>query len=277
MGQPTFLCIGAQKAGTTWLDKALRCHPDIGLPLVKEIHYFDSLYIEDLRGMHFRGFKKQIEKIQPNKTVNTLQKERFKLLSILSFWDYTDETYLSLFQNLEHQEIGEITPAYSALPEEGVKHIRDLLGDIKVICIFRNPVARAWSQFRMDYSNFLIQNPSEQEILSKIKNGHWLKKYCDPRTNYVQTVDLYEKYFDNLLWLSYDDLCNYPENFIVQICNFLNIEFNFKVFHNVLAKRFNAGVSLNVPEEIKNFLGLRYKEQELFLQQKFPAMGKLEL
>ncbi len=277
MGQPTFLCIGAQKAGTTWLDRALRCHPDIALPLVKEIHYFDSLYIEDLRKMHFRSLKKQIENIEFNQKVNPLKQERLKLLSTLSFWDYTDQAYLSLFQNLESPQIGEITPAYSALPEEGVKHIRDLLGDIKVICIFRNPIARAWSQFRMDYSNFLMEKPSEQEILSKIKNGHWLQKYCDPRTNYVQTVSLYEKYFNNLLWLSYDELCNAPKNFLVKICNFMKIEFSPEVFHDVLAKRFNSGVSFNVPEEIQIFLKLRYEEQELFLQQKFPSMGKLAL
>ena len=39
---PDFLCIGAQKAGTTWLYDNLKKHPDLGLPDVKELHYFDS-------------------------------------------------------------------------------------------------------------------------------------------------------------------------------------------------------------------------------------------
>src|SRR3984957_2732032 len=41
---PDFLCIGAQKAGTTWLHKMLGQHPGAWLPPIKEIHYFDRLY-----------------------------------------------------------------------------------------------------------------------------------------------------------------------------------------------------------------------------------------
>jgi hypothetical protein len=46
---PHFLGIGAQKAGTTWLDRNLRCHPDLFLPEQKELHYFDRQWF---RGLH---------------------------------------------------------------------------------------------------------------------------------------------------------------------------------------------------------------------------------
>jgi Sulfotransferase family len=39
---PDFLGIGAAKTGTTWLHHNLRAHPDLYLPDVKEVHYFDS-------------------------------------------------------------------------------------------------------------------------------------------------------------------------------------------------------------------------------------------
>lgn len=40
---PTFLCVGAQKAGTSWLDSTLRYHPDVQMPIDrKELHFFDS-------------------------------------------------------------------------------------------------------------------------------------------------------------------------------------------------------------------------------------------
>src|ERR1051326_8161931 len=35
---PNFLCIGAQRAGTTWLRKNLRGNPEIFMQGVKEIH-----------------------------------------------------------------------------------------------------------------------------------------------------------------------------------------------------------------------------------------------
>jgi hypothetical protein len=38
---PNFLGIGAQKSGTTWLHDNLARHPQVWLPPVKEIHYFD--------------------------------------------------------------------------------------------------------------------------------------------------------------------------------------------------------------------------------------------
>ena len=41
---PDFLCIGAQKSGTTWLHRVLMGHPDIYLPPQKEVHYFNSHY-----------------------------------------------------------------------------------------------------------------------------------------------------------------------------------------------------------------------------------------
>ena len=42
MSLPDFLCIGAQKSGTSWLDANLRFHPELWLPPAKELHYFDG-------------------------------------------------------------------------------------------------------------------------------------------------------------------------------------------------------------------------------------------
>ena len=43
MALPNFLVVGAQRAGTTWLDAILRQHPEIYLPVKrKEIHFFDK-------------------------------------------------------------------------------------------------------------------------------------------------------------------------------------------------------------------------------------------
>ena len=38
---PDFLCIGAQKAGTTWLYENLRANPQIYFPPMKEVHFWD--------------------------------------------------------------------------------------------------------------------------------------------------------------------------------------------------------------------------------------------
>lgn len=44
MKKPDFIGIGSMRCGTTWLDKMLRLHPKINMPIKKEIHYFDWNY-----------------------------------------------------------------------------------------------------------------------------------------------------------------------------------------------------------------------------------------
>ena len=41
MNKPNFLCVGAQKAGTTSLYNILKQHSQIFMPDKKEIHFFD--------------------------------------------------------------------------------------------------------------------------------------------------------------------------------------------------------------------------------------------
>ena len=41
---PNFIIIGAPRAGTTWLAANLREHPEIFMPPVKELHFFDAEY-----------------------------------------------------------------------------------------------------------------------------------------------------------------------------------------------------------------------------------------
>ncbi len=45
---PNFLIIGAPRAGTTWISKNISLHPDIYMPKLKEIHYFDRHYDEGI-------------------------------------------------------------------------------------------------------------------------------------------------------------------------------------------------------------------------------------
>jgi len=53
---PDFLCLGAQKAGTTTLHELLSQHPNVYLPPIKEVHYFDLHFDHDSDwyAAHFR-------------------------------------------------------------------------------------------------------------------------------------------------------------------------------------------------------------------------------
>jgi hypothetical protein len=78
---PDFLGIGAQKAGTTWLYKNLRCHPELFLPNEKELHYFDWNYDRSLRwyAHHFQAGTSRIKgEITPGYSI--LARERITFI-----------------------------------------------------------------------------------------------------------------------------------------------------------------------------------------------------
>jgi len=56
---PEFLCIGAQKSGTTWLQECLKQHPQIFLPEEKEVHFFDWKYFRS-----FKWYKRKFKNAQ---------------------------------------------------------------------------------------------------------------------------------------------------------------------------------------------------------------------
>ncbi len=145
-----FVCIGAQKAGTTWLARVLSRHPDVFVTPVKEIHYFD----------HVRGVtqhladRKRRSRLRKHYQRLLTQWGRLSELKAQNGWyarymadPIDDEWYASLFADrLGRRIAGEATPEYAILGTEGLEHIRRLAPDARVIYIMRNPVRQAWSQ-----------------------------------------------------------------------------------------------------------------------------------
>lgn len=79
---PNFLCIGGQRSGTTWLHANLNKHPEIWLPPVKEILYFNEKEngyspnllnrFLDSRSMFWRSFLKYQVKTNFNHVLKNL-------------------------------------------------------------------------------------------------------------------------------------------------------------------------------------------------------------
>ena len=133
---PDFLCVGAQKAGTSWLYRQLVEHPDFWMPPVKELHYFDELSrTPSVASAHARD----------GRDLRFL--ESIKRLSARSHLDL--ELYARLFAAKEALLSGDITPAYSMLNDELIERIVSYFPNLKVIFLARDPVERAWSQLSM--------------------------------------------------------------------------------------------------------------------------------
>ena len=153
-----FLCIGAQKAGTTWLDSALRQHPDIWMPPMKEVHYFDYVHRPDFRKWilwHLRyTAKRDLKKIVNIQFNQALDWNSIKFLVDLIKHEhiYTDNWYRFIFSQCNNKLKGEITPEYSVIGVNGINHIKSLNSNVKIIYIIRDPIDRAWSQLKMNCS-----------------------------------------------------------------------------------------------------------------------------
>jgi Sulfotransferase family len=133
---PDFVCVGAQKAGTSWLYNQLKLHPDFWMPPVKELHYFGTL-----------GRPKRRNFPPCRDERDQLFFERIRELSALPYLDL--QSYARLFEAKGSLLSGDITPAYSTLNDELIGRIASCFPNIKVIFLARDPVQRAWSQLSM--------------------------------------------------------------------------------------------------------------------------------
>ncbi len=134
--RPDFLCVGAQKGGTSWLYRQLEPHPDFWMPPVKELHYLDNLHRTKRR-----------HPPRSNDERDACFVESIKGLSMQRHIDL--DRYGRLFYHKGHLLSGDISPAYSILSDEIIERVVDHFPDLKVIFLARDPVERAWSQLSM--------------------------------------------------------------------------------------------------------------------------------
>ena len=163
---PSFLCIGAQKAGTSWLYAQLQSHPEVWMPPVKELQYFNHLYVPEHRAWttwHIRqGAAKALGFHHARHEPPDFGYVRY-LADLASTDLFTDDWYLRAFDRpaANGKLVGEITPEYSTIPEAGIRHLRGLLGAVKVIYLLREPLGRALSQLRMNAARHGLTGLSE--------------------------------------------------------------------------------------------------------------------
>lgn len=188
-GRIDFICVGAEKCGTTWLAEMLRQHPQIFLPKQKELHYFNRKFDED-PSLHNYNFDKPAS------------------------W------YLSFFAFADQQQLkGEICPSY-LWDEYAPRRIYEFEPRAKIFMILRDPVERTFSAYRFYIQKGLI--PSAR--ISKAT----LLRYADLilyRSAYFSQVKRYVELFpsDQVRVYFFDDLRRDPVSFLKQIERFLGI------------------------------------------------------
>lgn len=188
-----FICVGAQKSGTTSLYYILKQHEDVYMATSKEAHFFDE---ED---KYVRGLDWYYETF---------------------FGDYAGEKIC-----------GEITPEYMYF-ENVPERIHQAFGpDIKLIFIMRNPASRAFSHYLMSKKRNYETLPFEEAIAlesSRIHQDAFHKSHYSYVTRgfYTEQIKRYLQYFpkENMFFIRFEeDFVKNRKQTIVELCSFLGI------------------------------------------------------
>ena len=205
--------VGAQKAGTSWLADYLSKHPDVCFSPRKELHVFDDVFARDIVGDWSERFKEDRGRFIPKKEVKWLMATTFGGLGSMSYRKFIDlrlsmnkdlRQYIRYFEHLRkgHKYCAEITPSYSVMDKNGFAAIRDLLEDVRIIFIMRNPADRFWSNMRHIQGKHDTFDPASEfkERLTTDKNVM--------RTDYKRTIEALESVFEpkDILYLFYEFL-----------------------------------------------------------------------
>jgi hypothetical protein len=261
---PDFLCIGAHKAGTTWLYENLRRHPSVWLPPLKEVHFFDGLpYMPKVAQRLSEAIKAQLAG-DPSADPARLEYLRKYVLDQPKDIDW----YRSLFSYGEGRTCGDITPAYSMLKPADVARVHAILPVVRIIFIMRNPIDRAWSHFRTNAGSQQIDLASRQPA-SMIR--HFDSGASERRSRYTNTIAAWESCYprERILYLFHEDIQISPDRFLESVCGFLDLDFDVRHFEATRSKVVHQSLQWPMPLELRRYLAGKYHDEIVALQRRF--------
>jgi hypothetical protein len=148
------MCVGATKAGTTWLHDQLSAHPDCYLRTIKEYHYFSTQEPAHWDKM-IADTKGEIAALEGEAAPTAYQARR--LDDLRSFLPVilprvVDPAGFGAYLRAAPagtKLIGDFTPAYSIMQGKFLQPIKAMGGALKVVYLMRDPLARLWRHIRM--------------------------------------------------------------------------------------------------------------------------------
>lgn len=203
---PDFLIIGAQKAGTSSMFRLLNLHPQIYGSIKKEVHFFDRHYSKGVNW--YRSHFPMRQKIKKG--------------------------YVT----------GEASPCYLMFPH-AAERISQLLPNIKMIVLLRNPVDRAISHYFHEVSGNRESLPIEEafkaeddRIRPELKRLQEDKTYHSiiyrnysykKRGVYIDQIKHYLQFFnrEQLFIIKSEEYFENPNHISKSVYAFLGVDTNF--------------------------------------------------
>ena len=265
-----FLCIGAQKSGTSWLHHNLKYHPSLYLPPLKELHYFDLLPQQDPFISYLFDNKQSKSRKRAIGGLKYLLKgnQRRWCLRYLT-GRRTDAWYQSLFR--DDMISGEITPAYAKLSLEQVAHISKLMPNGRIIYLLRNPVDRIWSQANMRAHKQRMlthKEPTAADLVELVKGQ--IKGFYT-HTQYLANLARWEQYYqpDQIFVGFFEQITAEPDQLLLSIHRFLGVEANKDFLSPKLHQPRNQRASIPISLDAQKWLAEQTYPECVALHKRF--------
>lgn len=203
---PNFLIVGAGKSGTTSISKYLSEHPDIYMPP----HHKEPRFLVHENIPYKKAENEQCAIQYYERTVRTL------------------EEYRALFDGVKNERaVGEASMAYLNSPDLAIRRIRELLGEVKIIIILRQPADRAFSsymhQVRELNEPYSFEAALEREAYRMRENYIPGYEYAS-KGFYHRDVKAYLDAFKEVKIILFEDLQNSPETVMRDLYQFLGVD-----------------------------------------------------
>ncbi len=250
------LCVGAQKAGTSWLHNMLTLSPDIKFSRLKELHYLDMC----------AGLNNQLPQHLLTAVVRQFGLGRAKLFSRLELDEQAalaaiksvldDEWYFAQFGG-HGGYCADFTPEYALLSVAELRATERLARERKVIFIMRDPVERSLSAFRYYHQNrnVDIDTMSSREIRSLLDS-----RLFAARSDYPAVISKLRQSFntEDVLFLFYEDVMVEKRQAIDRVCEFLHIQ-PFALPEERLNRKVNSSLGSHFDDEIYDYLRDKFR------------------
>lgn len=230
--EPNFIIGGGVASGTSFLSSTLKQHPEIYLP------------VQDRPEPNFFHYS-------------------WKYEQGINWWH---ETW---FSNVgQERAIGERS-SLLLNSQFAADRIKQHYPEMKLIFCLRNPIERAWANYRfsvlegLETLSFIDAISSEAERMRK-ESGKWAEVQPHAyvfRSHYAQQLESYFEKFGraNVLVLKSEALSREPEKYLGQVCRYLDVDEEYEF---VLPPSFTSPVVRDptVQAELREYFGDRFSE-----------------
>lgn len=259
---PRFFCIGAQKAGTTWLFTMLSQNRSYWFPPVKEVHYYDAAFFPPLKR---RRTEKRLREYGANARADGRDVSAAYIDAVLAAEPWSEEWYRRLYDHPDAQGriTCDITPAYLGLGNPEIAALKHGNPGAKILLLVRDPLSRMLSQLKMMRKRFSKGTFTDAEWQTLIDRLHG-----SDRANYKVFIPRWKQHFgsENLMIEPFSVIRREPRDFLDRLDDFAGAA---RFAYRGADEKVHSEDGEPVPDHVRAGLVDIAREQEAYLISEF--------